>query len=382
MCSPEGILDFPIQNNVAISSVLNDSIPGNIPLDVQWAQRSTAPSFESNSIFLREGDKGQGSQSTTLRLQGNSYSLQTVQIVQPLHTKFMNASSQNSVQGEVLMIFGRRSALGNTYVIFAIPLVAGGNSSPSEYLSSLQNDRLPGRPISLENLIPPSREYTSYTTCVQQIQQNKSTPTQVHVFVFRNGLIYDEAGLREIREKSQGRGAQSFGTFQLPDNLQARTQSRVFTITSEADYKSFLRTGTLSRNTAATTQDGNKRTDTTSSYKCVPLNPDQNVRDGKIVIDTDKGVPLSQVLAEKIDGDTPSGGITPGDVEKIVAILVGTVIGIFILSIIAYVITIYTSKNAADNWPWLRLQTSSLLPIVMVAILMGGMGFAIGFIVK
>lgn len=112
------------------------------------------------------------------------------------------------------------------------------------------------------------------------------------------------------------------------------------------------------------------------------MNPDQNVRDGKIVIDTDKGVPLSQVLSEKIDSDTPSGSITPGDVEKIVAILVGTVLGVFVLSIIAYIITIYTSKNALDNWPWLRLQTSSLLPITMVAILMGGMGFAIGFIVK
>lgn len=383
MCSPEGIRDFPIQNNVAVSAVLNDSIPGNLLLDVQWGIRSTAPSFESNSIFLREGEKGQGTQSTTLRLQGNTYTLRTVQIVSPLHTKFLDSSLQSQVRGEVLLIFGRLSSLGNSYLIFATPLLAGTTAAPSQYLVSLQNDRLPGRPITLESLVSPSLKYTTYTTCVQQTQQNKTQPAQIQVLVFRDGIVFDEAGIQAIRVKSQGQGSQSFGTLQLPDNLIAKTQSALFTIRTEEDYKTFFRTGLLqSSGSGSQGGTGGRRTDTTSSYKCVPLNPDQNVRDGKIVIDTDKGVPLSQVLDDKKDGDTPSGNITPGDVERAIAILVGVVVGIFVLSVIAYVISIATSKNAGDNWPWIRMQTSNMLPITIVGILMAAIGFAVGFIVK
>jgi uncharacterized membrane protein YwzB len=157
--------------------------------------------------------------------------------------------------------------------------------------------------------------------------------------------------------------------------LVAKTNTTTFLITTEGDYKNFLRTSDLADTAAGS---GNRRIDSTDSYKCVPLNPDQTVKNNRIVIDTDKGVPLSQVLKEKKE-EQGEAKITPGMVERMIAILLGTAAGIFILSVLAYLFSRVTSDTAEPQWVWLTTQSRNLLPMIFVSMVVGVIGFLIGF---
>jgi hypothetical protein len=128
------------------------------------------------------------------------------------------------------------------------------------------------------------------------------------------------------------------------------------------------------------------RVDSTDAYKCVPLIPDENVKDGKIIVDTEKGELLSQVLKDRSDDDNSGqGGLSPADVERTIAIVLGIAIGIFALSVLAYAITLATTGNAGPAWPWIREQFSKMTPYGFTTLIIGiicmliglGLGYAI-----
>jgi hypothetical protein len=66
-------------------------------------------------------------------------------------------------------------------------------------------------------------------------------------------------------------------------------------------------------------------------------------------------------------------------VERMIAVVLGTAAGIFILSIIAYFFSLYTSENADPAWPWLLERTRDLMPMIFVSMVVGIIGFLIGF---
>jgi hypothetical protein len=165
----------------------------------------------------------------------------------------------------------------------------------------------------------------SYSTCLNQLQRGQSTSKNISVIVFSAGLTYLDSSLTEIRRLIK---IVSFPDVVLPDNLIAKSQSDFYTIPSETDYRSKINYGLYSINLQEVSR--GKRTDSTNAYKCIPLLPDQNVKDGKIIVDTEKGELLSQVLNERkaeINVDNPSM-ITPATVEQTIAIVIGIFIRI------------------------------------------------------
>jgi hypothetical protein len=155
-----------------------------------------------------------------------------------------------------------------------------------------------------------------------------------------------------------------------------KTNTTAFSISTEDQYRSYLRSSALLESDKRIP--GGRRVDSTDAYKCVPLNPDKMVKDKRLVIDTDKGVPLSQVLDEKKE-DSGEAQITPGMVERMIAVILGTVAGIFILAVVAYLFSRVTSQNADIAFPWILDKTQHLLPIVFVSLIVGVIGFLIGF---
>ena len=372
-CPATGIKDFPIQNNVTVTQTLNQSIFEPSSLEVQWAQRGTVPAFQQNA--LTEGDLNSGGQTTTLRLRGNSYSLKLVKLAESQHKSLLPDSTKNLCIAEIVMIFESPSALTEKFVFLCVPILNRSSSSPSPYLESIRQDRLPGRPISLQDLLPESKQYTSYTTCLRQVTGGRTNAVQTAVLVFTGGLSYPQSSLRDVIRKINGSPTTAPPLGTLVAGLIAKTNTSNFLITTEADYKNFLRVSELSQRESGS---GNRRIDSTDSYKCVPLNPDQTVKNNRIIIDTDKGVPLSQVLKEKED-EQGEAKITPGMVERMIAILLGTAAGIFILSVLAYLFSRVTSDTAEPQWVWLMTQTRNLVPMVLVSMVVGVIGFLIGF---
>ncbi len=372
-CPATGIKDFPIQNNVTVTETLNQSIFEPSSLEIQWAQRGTVPAFQQNAFT--EGDLNSGGQTTTLRLRGNSYSLKLVKLAEPQHKTLLPDTDKNLCIAEVVLVFESASALVEKFVILCIPILNRASTSPSPYLEAIREDRLPGKPISLKDLLPQSKRYVSYTTCLHQVTAGKTNPVQTAVLVFTGGLSYSQTLLRDVLKKINGSPTTAPPLGALPNGLVAKTNTTTFLITTEGDYKNFLRTSDLADIAAGS---GNRRIDSTDSYKCVPLNPDQTVKNNRIVIDTDKGVPLSQVLKEKKE-EQGEAKITPGMVERMIAILLGTAAGIFILSILAYLFSRVTSDTAEPQWVWLTTQSRNLLPMIFVSMVVGVIGFLIGF---
>jgi hypothetical protein len=115
----------------------------------------------------------------------------------------------------------------------------------------------------------------------------------------------------------------------------------------------------------------------------VPLLPDQNVKDGQIKVDTEKGELLSQILKEDDDQAASTSGPTPADVEKLIAIFFGISLGIFILIILAYVISLYTGTSTEKHpWLFLEMKIKETTPTYFIAMLVGIIGFVIGLLVQ
>lgn len=263
------------------------------------------------------------------------------------------------------------------YVFLCIPLLNKPATSYSPYLEGIRLDRLSGRPVGLDDVLPSSKEYVSYSTCLRLVQANATTAVQAAVLVFWSGLPYPTAQLRDLCKKMNITPALTTPPKleSLVQGLIPKSETTLFLITSEEIYKNYLRSSEL---TSARSTEGGNRTDSTDSYKCVPLKPDENVKDNRIIIDTDKGVPLSQVLKEKED-EQGQGKITPGMVERMIAIILGSAIGLFVLSIIAYIFSRVTTETPDASFPWFMGKVKDMVPMVFVSIVVGIIGFLIGF---
>lgn len=377
-CSTTGIRDFPIRNNVPITTTLNDGIKDNsLLLDIQWSSRSTAPQLLANGFI-----DNSSSQNTTLRLQGNSYILQSIQICLPQHTTLVTADKSPTIGAEIILSFSTTASIAEKYCYICIPINTVSTTRLPEFLEAIRNDVLPGRPITLESLIPADRNFISYSTCLQQTQSSRTSAVQARVLVFVNCLSYPSNYLNRLRSLIPN-NLQTYPNVLLPDNVQAKTQANLFTISAEIDYRNYLRYGLLQK-TNNTNTVRNTREDTTDAYKCVPLLPSENVKGGKIVVDTTTGVPLSQILKNADNNNNlglPSNNksnISPATVEKIIAISFGIGFGLFILSVLAYVISNFTTGNAGPSFPYLQNKLSGLSINAIIGIIGGIIGLIIG----
>lgn len=383
MCSVTGVRDFPIDNRVTVTPQLYQKIPGSFLIDLQWAKRTVPPTIGARGVFQEISSQ----QVSTLRFQSNTYKLIEVQLCAPQHTNLLPDSKKSAIKAEIIITFkSASSSISEPYLYFCIPIVSGSTSNPSAYLEALRTDRLPGRPIGYDTLIPEDKHFLSYTTCLQQVTDSKTQPIQTKVLVFVGCLTYPHENLLEIlRKVPDFRQSSEFPEVSsLPENVRPRTQATRFLITSETEFSSFLLYCNLSAGGA--TSEPATRVDSTDAYKCVPLIPDENVKDGKIIVDTEKGELLSQVLKDRSDDDNSGqGGLSPADVERAIAIVFGIALGIFVLSVLAYAITLATTGNAGPAWPWIREQFSKMTPYGFTTLIVGvicmlvglGIGYAI-----
>jgi hypothetical protein len=367
LCPSTGIRDFPIQNNVKVNDQLILAVQESYLVQAQWAQRSDAPKIvDQQNLFFDEGAQhSAATNQTTLRLQGNSYTLQSIQICKPQHTGFVREADKPLVQSEIILSFSGSSA--EKYVFFCIPVINKSTTKPNVYLTAGGNGRLPGGPISVGSIMPEKQGFLCYSTCLNQVQSGQSMATQARVFVFYEGILFNIGAISN--------------NLLLPDNITASTMAVPFTLQNEVDFKNFLRSSDLKTGKG----DGalNQRVDATSAYKCTPLNPDLQVKDGKITIDTQKGEVLSKVLesrAAELQGTIVKPGLTPGDIQKVIAIAFGIGFGLLILSLLAYFVSIYsTGGDSFPPGPVISIPEwfSSIGPNIAIALI----GFVFGAIV-
>ena len=367
LCPSTGIRDFPIQNNVKVNDDLILAVKESYLVSVQWAQRSDAPKVAGGGFFDEGAQHSAATNQSTLRLQGNSYTLQSVQLCKPQHVGFVRDVDKPLVQAEVILCFSGNGSGAEKYVFFCIPILNKPTTSPNVYLTAGANGRLPGGPISVGSIMPEKQGFLCYSTCLNQVQSGKSVATQARVFVFYEGLFFNVGSVAT--------------NLQLPDNITPTTMAVPFTLQNDIDFKNFLRSSDLKTGKGDAAL--NQRVDATSAYKCMPLNPDTQIKDGKIVVDTQKGELLSQVLQERttdLSAEAPQGGLTPGDIQKVIAIAFGIGFGLLILSLLAYFVSIYsTGEGSFPEGDVISIPEwmSNIGPSIAIAVI----GFIVGAIV-
>jgi hypothetical protein len=385
MCSTTyGLKDFPVENSVPVTPSLNASIYEEIALDIQWSPKATEPKFihdgtYANLGFLEYMDSG--ASSTTLRLNGNSFSFLSLQLCIPQHKGFLSTTKKSECFGELVMGFKAQNSIAESYLFLCIPILTRSTTTVSPYLEALRNGRLDGKPISMLSLLPSDTHYISYSTCLQRTEAQQTVSKQTRVLVFTEGLAYPENKFYEIARmvNPQVSGQVVLPMIQLPDSLQdRRTGNSLSTISSETEYKSLLR---YSQYYPKGMPDSSRyREDNLNSYKCVPLEPSQNIRDGKIIVDTDTGELLSKVLEDKQEPGTPSKSkLTPALVEKVIAICISLVLIAFIFLILAYIIANLTTPNADSFFHIIKENSGTIKPVVFFSILSAVVFFVIGF---
>ena len=396
-CSNLGVRDFPIQRTANLSTTVIDAVKESFLIDVQWATKSNAPEFvldTNDKGFLREGSFSSDASTTTLRFQGNTYTLKTMQLTKSLHGSFFTEDLQRNIPAELVVVFSTNNAIAENYVIFCIPIFTGASSTQNVYLNALLQGRLPGNPISLGSILPQDSKFLAYSTCLSQLQNNQSTSTNARVLLFYSTIAF--AQVNELKKKMfsfrnqnnvmvPGTTTQAFPDVRLPDLITAKTMAVPFTIDNENTFTRFLRSGSLQESQSRGGGGVFTREDTTSSYKCVPLNPDLHVnKDRKIVVDTRKGELLSNVLAKRdsdLNADLGKQGLSAETMETILAVAFGIAIGLLSLSIVAYFISrITASEGSFSKGPWVVLPDwiKNGAPILVVSLIVGLIGFGVG----
>lgn len=384
MCSTFGIKGFPIENSVPVTRDLNASIYEEIPLDIQWAPKATEPKFIQDGQYANLGYleyMDAGPSTTTLRLNGNTFRLISVQLCVAQHKGFLETAKQPDCSGELVIGFKAPTSISENYVFLCIPILTRSTTTLSTYLESLRLGRLDGKPTSLLTVLPQDKHFISYSTCLERIESSGTLPKQTRVFVFTEGLSYPRDKFEEICRKitpSSVSGAIFLPEIQLPDNLKDKTGATLFQITEAPAYKAYLR---YSLYYPSGSPDSSRfRKDTLDAYKCVPLEPSQNIKDGQITVDTQNGTLLSKVLEEKEEIGQPSKSrITPALVEKVLAICIAIVLIAFIFLILAYILASITTPNADSFFGVIKQHTGTIGPVLFFSVVAGVVCFVLGF---
>lgn len=386
MCSTFGIRDFPILNSVPVTRELNAMIYEEFPLDIQWGPKATEPAFIRDGPYANLGFleyMASATSTTTLRFNSNSFNLISVQLCTPQHASLLRQDLQRDCSGEIIIGFKSQSSISENFLFLCIPLLMRAPTKLSVYLEALRLGHLDGKPTSLLSVLPSDKHFISYSTCLQQKTATKSLTTQARVFVFTEGLEYPADKFMDITRKITGSAVNNpvyLPTVQLPDGLIDKSQAMLFSVTTETDYKSLLRYSQYYPQ--GTPDSSTTRVDNLSSYKCVPLDPAQNVKNDTIVVDTESGELLSQILKEKKDDkEIKSSIITPAIVEKLMAYGIAFTLIFFIFLILVYIVSSMVTPNANDFFNILKQKLPEYGWSVFMSFFIGIACFILGTVI-
>ena len=380
-CPTDSIKSFPAVLAATASDTLYDTVLEPLTMDIKWAERHTAPTFTGEIPGMTD-EVGAGLTSlSTLRFNNNEYTIISVQLISNSHKAWiLPITNQEKNFEDIAITF---STYNDTtyykYITFIIPIIRSGSVEPT-YLKGLSNNNGQGT-FSLETCFPTDKRsrFAYYATCLKGYAGYAGIQT-MGVFVSIAGIQASTQLMTSLRVN------RTYGTYHPPFIERASGSQTiingstftkyVYTTTDLLNYKDFKE--------LHPSIDTKVRTDDTSSYKCVPLDPDTSVIDGQLNVDLTNGELLSNVLAKRDElraaqKITPS--MTRNPIEKYISIAVGVLLAIILIgSIIFGAISYFTPAPAAVvGAAPISITWINQLPMYLIlASITGFIGFIIG----
>lgn len=360
-CPPNSIVSFPLDITFRPTDVQYNSVLESIPImDFTWATEKGV--VEEKSM-------------TFLHWKGNKYTNVATQLVGPTHMKWLLTESNpaNNVADFIMTFQTNADTVSYRYIVLIVPLIRSEISATKSppYLQTFADPARVGD-YTLRTMFPqsPTALFANYTTCLRGYSALK-TPEMVSIFLAVGGLPVSSDLMDSIRTS---RFPQKFPAFTPPFMTRLSPDEKQTVGTKTTSFQDFVQSTNQFlnyENAAKQYKDVSRlvREDGLDSYKCVPLDPDKNIQDGKIKVDLETGEVLSDVVAERAAvraADSVKGSMEPGRLEKYMGSAVGIVLAVIFFSLILYM-----------GWSWLRSATGyAALDGMVVPAAVAGVGAA------
>jgi len=384
-CPTGSIQSFPLKLGFTPTDADYQHARENISLDVSWAPRTTSPVFNTDELtgYTDEGTS-ELSNKTTLRYNGRQYRLLSVQVCESTHTEWLiPAVTKDINKYDFIVTFQSIIDATDAYIMLVMPLLSTGAIDPS-YLSGLVSTADANTVYSLQDCFPdPDANFATYSTCLIPIQANASYKT-MDVFVCYDGTQIT-ADMQKQLDTVLNTGAPYIST------VDSGVTRRLSSVTNQGDFgNKVMTTGSLlnPKGTKKRSVEGFQTTPPPppppppstadpSAYKCVPFDPDSQIKNGQILVDTATGAPLSKVVAERqLLRDERTGQTIPPVILTIIEGMLGILLGLLVIGGIVYLFFHFITGGSAPsqivNGGWMLLVV-----VLLILTFFGGMCTAI-----
>jgi hypothetical protein len=303
ICPSTAIKSFPVTlaSTLQISPVLYNTVKSPINLSFEWASGTDIPTF-SDTVSLNSGELYHSSISPTKLIYNNAtYSLLSVQLTSAAHSSWLALTTSEATiidnTEDVVLTFLHEPEIGNNVnkapmmVILVSPIVRINRIFPSStFLSGLANST--AQTVSCNSLFPniSNNQYAYYTTCAKSLSPGNDFQNAL-VVINVQGLLVSNNIMTKILEKYQSPELPPYISSNLLSNFVFESSQPLSTTNFTSKVKVSLGYG----NTGATT-DSSMLTTPIDNYKCVPLNPETDIDNGALTVDTRNGTILKNSL--------------------------------------------------------------------------------------
>lgn len=316
---------------------------------MNWGTINTRPAFTNGP----KGSLDISDDSSSIDYQGTKYDLFSATITAPSHTTWiLPAVNSDRNLLDVFIVFKSEESTSDTkYIFVVLPLLRNESVKDPAYIAGLTDAKEKG-PFSLKDVLPLNgkRDFAFYSTHFTSTESALSTTCLT--LIFYNGVGVTPSTLQSLVDKK-------FPAITLPTELGGFTAG---TIDSATNFPTSASVSTYTTPLAT-------RTDLTKAYKCVPLDPDVDIANGKIQFDptSSKIVPLSEIIDQRdaVRLSEMVGAVKKtGSVEQVIAIFLGIFLALTCIGFLFFII--------AQGMGWSTSLTLPTYLYVGVAACFGG----------
>lgn len=391
-CSVTALQSFPIGVSIPTTIDIYNTIIEPLLFNFTWESRSTPPQFANAT----NGQITESSSSSLIYLD-RPYNLESVQITDATHNAWVVPTASRSQNSEDIILtfsFSNLLATAPKYIIIIIPIIRSTvETGDPAYLNAFNNPTAAQKNISLASLIPnnSNEPFAYYTTC---FNGTGNTPSQnILNIVSVKGILVSSALMTRIKTYFTSHtvaSSVSYGQYIAPIGVTFSTTPTIL------DNQSIFTKYVKVTNNILTLPDVKPPiqapiVDSVDAYKCVELDPENHIIDGKLTFDPDTGIPLKTVESERLNliNDRIKGEaiLTPDIFIKYVSTALGMFFTIIILLIIIYffmsiVVGSSVTGNGAGYFQKQYTRISSVPSYLIIGTLCLFTGFMTGMIVK
>lgn len=369
-CLP-GLQGFPVQ--ITGWSGLTDKVPLVTPNDIQL---QFSPSDAARQFNRTTGEIQQHGNSTFF-MNGIQFTVRQVRLCRPKQEGLASVSGNPVAE---FQIWGFPAGTVNSVLELAVLVVPVFQNPRDTVAGNNIVAAATGYGAKLESCIPTGVEVVKYTTC---IETSTNSTVKISVAYWSSGAqitqttfqtlpttlppagIPDIFGFRvlssfvQFADEKKTKGQRQYQDIQSV--LQPYTNS-VLLSTATPEFRNAFR---IIQNFQNVQKGGNKRD--ISSYKCVAINRERDIGDGKLLIDPSTGRRMDeevQVAAEQkqeaFGKDVPPGA-SARSIWMTVCIVLGVILGLGILFGIVYMISTHVLTREGAGLPPINAQTAATM---------------------